>query len=78
MSGLAIWKPVQLAPLTALLGGFVWARYWHFMAMAALVVVAIGHVFMVFAVDPYSLRAMVTGGYNESKSPQRSATRARS
>jgi hypothetical protein len=26
---------------------------------------------MVFAVDPYSLRAMVTGRYDESKSPER-------
>ena len=26
---------------------------------------------MVFAVDPYSLRAIVTGRYNESKSPER-------
>jgi Ni/Fe-hydrogenase b-type cytochrome subunit len=71
LSGLAIWKPVQLGPLTALLGGFVWARYWHFLAMTALVVVTIGHVFMVFAVDPYALRAIVTGRYNEAKSPQR-------
>ncbi len=71
LSGLAIWKPVQLAPLTALLGGFVWARYWHFLAMVALVVAIMGHVFMVFAVDPYSLRAIVTGGYDGSKSPQR-------
>jgi thiosulfate reductase cytochrome b subunit len=71
LSGLAIWKPVQLAPLTALLGGFVWARYWHFLAMLLLVVVSVGHVFMVFAVDPYSLRAIVTGRYDESKSPQR-------
>jgi len=71
LSGLAIWKPVQLAPLTALLGGFVWARYWHFLAMISLVVVTIGHVFMVFAVDPYALRAIVTGRYDESKSPQR-------
>ena len=70
LSGLAIWKPVQLAPLTALLGGFVWARYWHFLAMFALVVLTIGHVFMVFAVDPYSLRAMITGGYDPSKSPE--------
>jgi Ni/Fe-hydrogenase b-type cytochrome subunit len=71
LSGLAIWKPVQLAPLTTLMGGFVWARYWHFLAMTALVVATIGHVFMVFAVDPYSLRAIVTGGYDESKSPER-------
>jgi len=71
LSGLAIWKPVQLAPLTNLMGGFVWARYWHFLAMIALVVLAVGHVFMVFAVDPYSLRSMITGGYNEAKSPEK-------
>jgi len=70
ISGLAIWKPVQLAPLTALLGGFVWARYWHFLAMLALVALSLGHVFMVFAVDPYSLRSMITGGYDTSKSPE--------
>ncbi len=71
LSGLAIWKPVQLAPLTWLLGGFVWARYWHFLAMTTLVAVSFVHVFMVFAVDPYSLRAMITGRYNEAKSPER-------
>ena len=37
-------------------GGYVWARYWHFLVMLALVALAVGHVFMVFAVDPYSLR----------------------
>ena len=70
LSGLAIWKPVQLAPLTHLLGGFVWARYWHFLVMLTLVVLTLGHVFMVFAVDPYSLRSIVTGGYDETKSPE--------
>jgi hypothetical protein len=39
--------------------------------MLALVAVSVGHIFMVFAVDPYSLRAIVTGRYDESKSPQR-------
>jgi hypothetical protein len=62
---------VQLALLTNLLGGYVWARYWHFLAMVALVLLAVGHVFMVFAVDPYSLRSMITGGYDESKAPER-------
>ena len=61
---------MQLAPLTNLLGGYVWARYWHFVAMLALVVLTLGHVFMVFAVDPYSLRSIITGGYDESKSPE--------
>jgi hypothetical protein len=39
--------------------------------MIALVVLSITHIFMVFAVDPYSLRSMITGGYDESKSPER-------
>jgi len=71
VSGLAIWKPVQLAPLTWLLGGFVWARYWHFLAMLALVALSFVHIFMVFTVDPYSLCSMITGRYNESRLPER-------
>jgi thiosulfate reductase cytochrome b subunit len=71
LTGLAIWKPVQLALLTNLLGGYALARFWHFLAMLALVLLALGHVFMVFAVDPYSLRSIITGGYDESKSPER-------
>ena len=70
ITGLAIWKPVQFAPLTRLLGGYVWARYWHFIVMLALVLLAVGHVFMVFAVDPYALRSMTTGGYDERLSPE--------
>lgn len=70
LTGLAIWKPVQLAPLTHLLGGYVWARYFHFMAMLALVTLTVVHVFMVFAVDPYALRAITTGGYDEATSPE--------
>jgi len=70
LSGIAIWKPVQLSPLTAVFGGFVWARYWHFLAMVVLVALSLGHVFMVFAVDPYSLRSIITGGYNPANSPE--------
>ena len=33
LTGLAIWKPVQLSLLTSLFGGYVWARYWHFWTM---------------------------------------------
>ena len=70
LTGIAIWKPVQFAPLTAVFGGYVWARYWHFLIMLALVALTVVHVVMVFAVDPYSIRSMVTGGYDESKSPE--------
>jgi thiosulfate reductase cytochrome b subunit len=70
VTGVAIWKPVQLAPLTDLLGGYVWARYWHFWAMLLLVLLTIGHVFMVFTVDPYSIPSMFTGKYREDLSPE--------
>lgn len=69
LSGLAIWKPVSLGWLTAAMGGYVWARYWHFLAMVGLVLFTAIHVMMVIAVDPYSMRAIVTGGYDESRSP---------
>ena len=71
LTGLAIWKPVQLSWLTNLFGGYVWARYWHFVAMLGLVLLSVIHVFMVVTVDPHSLRAMITGYYDESKSPER-------
>jgi thiosulfate reductase cytochrome b subunit len=70
LTGLAIWKPVSLGALTALFGGFAWARWWHFVAMVVLVTLSVVHVFMVFAVDPYSLRSMTTGGYAERLSPE--------
>jgi thiosulfate reductase cytochrome b subunit len=70
LSGLAIWKPVTLGFITALFVNYKWARFVHFTAMALLFVLSAVHVFMVFAVDPYSLRAMTTGGYDPSRSPE--------
>ncbi|MBI5262667.1 MAG: cytochrome b/b6 domain-containing protein [Bradyrhizobium sp.] len=60
LSGLAIWKPVQLQELTALFGGYDAARYVHFFAMAAIVGFLVVHVALALIV-PKSLRAMVTG-----------------
>jgi thiosulfate reductase cytochrome b subunit len=60
LSGLAIWKPVQLQELTALFGGYEAARYVHFFAMAAIAGFVVLHVVMAFLV-PRSLRAMITG-----------------
>lgn len=60
LSGLAIWKPVQLWWLTALFGGFQGARLVHFLAMAAIVGFLIVHVVMALLV-PKTIRAMVFG-----------------
>ena len=70
LSGIAIWKPVQLSWITWVFGGYVWARYWHFVAMVSIVALTIGHIFMVFTVDPYSIRSMITGRYREDLSPE--------
>ena len=60
LSGLAIWKPVQLQYLTALFGGYEAARYVHFFCMAAIVAFMVVHVVLALLV-PKSLRAMIIG-----------------
>ena len=60
LSGLAIWKPIQLQEFTALFGGYDAARYVHFLAMAAIVGFLVIHVVMALLV-PKSLLAMIRG-----------------
>ena len=59
LSGLAIWKPVQLSLLADAFGGFDTARIVHFFAMAFLVAFFVVHIVMV-ALVPRSLLAMLT------------------
>jgi thiosulfate reductase cytochrome b subunit len=60
LSGLSMWKPVQLQELTAVFGGYDAARYVHFVAMAVIVAFLVVHVVMAVLV-PKSLRAMIMG-----------------
>jgi thiosulfate reductase cytochrome b subunit len=60
LSGLAIWKPIQLQELTAVMGGYDAARYVHFIAMAGIVGFLVVHVVLALIV-PKSLRAMLRG-----------------
>jgi thiosulfate reductase cytochrome b subunit len=60
LSGISIWKPVQLQELTVLFGGYDAARYVHFLAMAAITGFLMIHVIMALLV-PRSLRAMIIG-----------------
>jgi thiosulfate reductase cytochrome b subunit len=60
LSGLSIWKPVQLQYLTALFGGYDIARYVHFICMAAICAFLVVHVALALLV-PKSLRAMIIG-----------------
>ena len=59
-SGLAIWKPVQLQEIAALMGGYEGARFLHFFAMALMVFVVLVHIVMVILV-PRSFPTMITG-----------------
>ena len=60
ISGLSIWKPVQLQWLTTLFGGYDVARYVHFLCMSAIVAFLAVHVALALLV-PKSLRAMIIG-----------------
>jgi len=60
LSGVAIWKPVQVQELTAALGGYEAARFVHFFAMAAIVCFLAVHITLAILV-PKSLRAMIIG-----------------
>jgi thiosulfate reductase cytochrome b subunit len=62
-SGFAIYKPVQLAWLTTMFGGYELARYWHFVFVWVFVAFTLVHVALVLLVDPASLRAIITGWY---------------
>jgi thiosulfate reductase cytochrome b subunit len=63
LTGFAIYRPVQLAWLTSLFGGYELARYWHFLSVWLFVAFTLLHVILVLTVDPASLRAMITGWY---------------
>jgi thiosulfate reductase cytochrome b subunit len=70
ITGLAIWKPVQLSWLTALFGGFQNARLIHFLGMAVIVGFLVVHVALSLLV-PSTLWAMLTGGPRVDKSRSR-------
>ena len=61
LTGLAIYKPVQLSWLTSLLGGYEWARGEHFILTVGYVLFFIVHMIQVFRAGWNNFRAMVTG-----------------
>ena len=60
LTGLSIWKPVQLHFLAALFGGYPVARVLHFCLMSAITAFFIVHVTLV-AIVPATLRRMTLG-----------------
>jgi thiosulfate reductase cytochrome b subunit len=61
VTGLAIYKPTQLAWLTNLLGGYAWARAEHFALTVGYVLFFVVHIAQVIRAGWNNFRAMVTG-----------------
>lgn len=61
LTGLAIYKPVQLAWLTALMGGYATARFLHFSLTLAYVAFFVIHVLQVALAGWNNFRSMVAG-----------------
>jgi len=61
LTGLAVWKPVELSWLAWLMGGFHWARLWHFVVMWAMLAFVFGHLVMVLLHGWNNLVSMFTG-----------------
>ena len=72
LSGLAIWKPVQLAPLAASLGGYDTARLVHFLAMAGIVGFILIHLVLV-VLFPRTLLSMITGTIPQERAQEAEA-----
>jgi thiosulfate reductase cytochrome b subunit len=61
LTGLAIYKPVQLAWLTAIFGGYAMARFLHFWLTVGYVLFFLAHVAQVARAGWNNFRAMVIG-----------------
>jgi thiosulfate reductase cytochrome b subunit len=61
LSGLAIYKPTQLAWLTAMFGGYEWARWVHFWLTMAFVAFFAVHVIQVAVAGWRNFQSIITG-----------------
>jgi len=68
VTGLAIWKPVQLSALVSLFGGYPIARDIHLTTMFLIVAFVIVHVVLV-AIFPRTLISMIAGTPAEPQNP---------
>ena len=61
LTGLSIYKPTQLAWLTAIFGGYQWARWIHFWLTMGFVAFFLVHVIQVILAGWSNFRSMITG-----------------
>jgi thiosulfate reductase cytochrome b subunit len=61
LTGLAIFRPVQFGPLTAILGGYEWARWEHFWLTMGYVLFFVIHIMQVVRAGWGNFRSMIAG-----------------
>lgn len=61
LTGMVVYNPVQFSLLGALMGGFRWARVWHFAVMTAFLAFIAGHLIMVALHGWKNFVSMLTG-----------------
>src|SRR5262249_32941621 len=69
-TGLALYKPVQLAALITLFGGLRATRVWHFAAMSGLAALIPGHLIMAALHGWSTFASMWTGSPRGARAPQ--------
>ena len=66
LSGLVMFNPVQFYWLGWLMGGFHYARIWHFIAMCGFLAFVPGHLFMAIIHGWHNFRAMLADWLEET------------
>jgi len=61
ITGLAIYKPLQVAWLTSLLGGYQWARWMHFWLTILFVAFFVVHIIQVVIAGWGNFQSIITG-----------------
>ena len=61
LTGIVLYNPVQFSLLASLIGGFHWARIWHFCVLCALLLFVLGHLIMVILHGWNNFTSMLTG-----------------
>jgi Ni/Fe-hydrogenase b-type cytochrome subunit len=61
LTGIVLYNPVQFSFLATLMGGFHWARVWHFCVLCALLLFVLGHLIMVILHGWNNFTSMLTG-----------------
>jgi len=61
LTGIVLFNPVQFSLLAMSMGGFHWARVWHFCVLCALLLFVLGHLIMVILHGWNNFTSMLTG-----------------